>query len=51
MHIGKEFFDEQVSKHANESSELPVLKDSILRKGVYKNFTEFKNNKPSIENL
>jgi hypothetical protein len=30
---------------------LPILKDSILHKGVYRSFAEFKNNKPSIENF
>jgi len=28
---------------------LPVLKDSVLKKGVYSSFTEFKNNSPSHE--
>ncbi len=28
-----------------------VLKDSVLQKGVYKNFNEFKNNTPSIVNF
>ncbi len=28
----------------------PILKDSILKKGIYMNFSEFRNNQPSIEN-
>ena len=29
----------------------PIIRDSVPQKGVYKNFTEFLNNKPSITNF
>jgi len=51
MHIGKTaFLFADIQKHLNNFFNFPIVKDSILKKGVYKNFNEFKLNKPSIVN-
>lgn len=52
LHIGKTAFSyADIQKHINDFSDMPVLKDSFLHKGVYKNFAEFKTNNPSIQNF
>jgi hypothetical protein len=42
---------EQILEFNNKRNEIKVLKDSILKKGVYLNFDEFKNNAPSINDF
>ena len=37
---------EQIKQYNNERFEIPVLKDSLYKRGVYMNFNEFKNNTP-----
>lgn len=52
IHIGKkEFSYQQINNHINEVFDDAVLNESILNKGVYKTFTEFKNNNPSIKDF
>ncbi len=41
----------QVQQYYAERFEIPVFQDSIVRKGIYQNFEEFKSNKPSITNF
>ncbi len=51
IHIGKtEFSYTDIQHHIESFSNYPILKDSVLKKGIYKNFTEFKLNNPSIIN-
>ncbi|HVX25725.1 MAG TPA: hypothetical protein VHB70_05255 [Parafilimonas sp.] len=51
MHVGKTAFSfTDIERHINDFYEDKILKDSILNKGVYKNFNEFKSNRPSISN-
>jgi hypothetical protein len=52
MHIGKtEFSDQDIEDHAEGFYNIPIISDSILNKGVYMNFTEFKINNPSIKSF
>ncbi len=49
MHMGKtELSYNDIKKHVEDFSNFPILNDSILNRGVYVNFNDFKNNKPSI---
>lgn len=51
IHIGKtEFSNADIQQHIESFFNYPVLKDLILKKGIYKNFSEFKLNNPSIIN-
>jgi len=43
----KKFSMEEIRTHNENEFSLPILKDSILKKGVYMTFGEFKNNNPS----
>lgn len=36
----------QIEKFNAERFQIPILKDSVFKKGVYRNFSEFKNNTP-----
>ena len=52
IHVGKtEFSKEQLQNHINDFSNFPILKDTVLVKGIYKNFNEFKTNNPSIKDF
>ncbi len=52
MHIGKTAFSvEDIRKHAADFFAYPILKTEAPNKGVYKNFTEFENNSPSIKDF
>ena len=42
---------EEIMAYNNKRNELKVLKDSVLQKGVYLSFDEFKNNAPSIKDF
>ena len=42
---------QQIESYNLASFNIPVLRDSVFTKGVYLNFNEFKNNKPSIINF
>ena len=42
---------DEIKRHNEDSYDLPVLKDTSLRRGVYATFEEFKNNKPSIKDF
>ncbi len=44
----KKFSLEEINRHNEDAFDLPVLKDPVLRPGVYLSFEEFKNNQPSI---
>ncbi len=51
LHIGKtEFSYADIQQHIESFFNYPVLKDSALKRGAYKNFEEFKSNNPSIRN-
>lgn len=51
IHIGKTSFPlPDIQKHIADLSNIPIFKDSVLKKGVYINFNEFKINHPSLEN-
>ena len=51
LHVGKtEFTYDDIEKHIGSFYNFPILKDSVLKKGVYKNFNEFILNTPSITN-
>jgi hypothetical protein len=43
----KKFSLEEISRHNEDDFNMPALKDTSLRKGVYMTFDEFKNNNPS----
>ena len=43
----RKFSIEEIEAHNSDAFNLPVLKDSVLKAGVYMNFDEFKNNNPS----
>ena len=42
---------EQLKLYNASLYDIPVLKDSVFKKGVFRNFIEFKNNSPSIINF
>lgn len=42
---------EQIKLYNASLFDIPVLKDSVFKKGFFKNFIEFKNNSPSIINF
>ena len=44
----RSFTLEEVMTHLQNEFKLPVLTDSVLRKGVYMTFNEFKTNQPSL---
>lgn len=47
FHTGKtKMTNDEVTAYYNKRFNLPILKDSVLKKGVYKTFAEFLNNKP-----
>jgi hypothetical protein len=39
---------EEISKFNEQRYDIPILKDTVLRRGVYTSFDEFKNNLPSF---
>jgi hypothetical protein len=39
---------EEITSNNGKNAGLPILKDTIFKKGVYKNFEEFKMNSPSL---
>ncbi|WP_460557432.1 hypothetical protein [Ferruginibacter profundus] len=41
----------EIQKYNAAYYDVPVLRDTFFNKGVYVNFSEFKNNKPSIKNF
>ena len=43
----KKFSLEEINRHNENDFNIPVLKDNVLRAGVYMTFEEFKNNSPS----
>ncbi len=50
IHIGKTAFSfSDLQKHINDYTNFPILKNTILNKGVYRNFIEFRINNPSIK--
>ncbi len=42
---------DQVTQRYNKRFEMPVLLDTVYKKGVYKSFAEFKANTPSIDSF
>jgi len=43
----RKFKFEEIVRHNEDAFKMPVLKDTMLKAGVYLNFEEFKNNNPS----
>lgn len=47
FHTGKtKMTDDEVAKYYNKRFDVPILRDTMLRKGVYRTFAEFQANKP-----
>ncbi|HLK28974.1 MAG TPA: hypothetical protein VKT28_10340 [Puia sp.] len=42
---------EEISNHISQNFDLRILKDTLLKKGVYMSFEEFKNNSPSVSDF
>lgn len=44
----KEFTQQNIDNYISGLHSYPITKDSVLKKGVYKTFEEFKNNAPAV---
>jgi hypothetical protein len=47
----RKFSMEEIEVHVRKQFDMPVLRDSVLNRGVYFSFDEFKNNSPGLKDF
>lgn len=47
----KSYTEAEVTKHYTDRFDIPILKATVYKKGIYRSFNEFKRNEPSIDSF